>query len=217
MERLVKDNGPGQIKVLDNLSGGSLQNLQDWAGIRTINVTHDFCLVDLRDPVRTDKFLRGADVVFHLADVIPRTNHSPAHQEAVLHDGLLIDINTITSAKASGTKDFVYIGSADLFPADLHMEPSVHALRRSQTFPAEAWSPYGWSKLMGEYQSELAKTSSFRVGILRLHNVYGPHNEYSPVSGQASAPPLMSVMSWLPVHIYSPVNIHQLFSLNQCI
>ena len=207
MQRLVKDNGPGQIKVLDDLSGGSLQNLQGWAGNRTINVTHDFCLVDLRDPIRTDKFLRGADVVFHLADVILRTNHSPAHQEAVLHDNLLIDMNTITSAKASGTKDFVYVGSAASFPTDLHMEPSVHA-RRSQTFPAEAWSPYGWSKLMGEYQSELAKTSSFRVGILRLHNVYGPHNEYSPVLGQASAPPLMSITSLLPVHNFSPVSIH---------
>ena len=111
----------------------------------------------------------------------------------------------------------MYVGSAASFPANLHMALSVHDLRKSQTLPAEAGSPYGWSKLMGEYQSELAKTDSFRVGILRLHNVYGPHNDYSPASGQASAPPLLSVASLLPVHTHAPVNTHRISSVKQCI
>ncbi len=40
--------------------------------------------------------------------------------------------------------------------------------------PALPESSYGWSKIMGEYEAELAmNTGKINIGILRLHNVYG--------------------------------------------
>ncbi len=49
-----------------------------------------------------------------------------------------------------------------------------------QISPADPESAYGWSKLMGEYEAELVgRYSNMDVGILRLHNIYGPRSSLS--------------------------------------
>jgi nucleoside-diphosphate-sugar epimerase len=56
------------------------------------------------------------------------------------------------------------------------MSNEIAALSEAQTYPAEPESSYGWSKLMGEYEAELARASgALNIGLLRLHNVYGPN------------------------------------------
>ena len=60
------------------------------------------------------------------------------------------------------------------------------ALSEARTYPAEPESAYGWSKLMGEYEAELAqKYRQLNVGILRLHNVYGEGAAYDARTSQA--------------------------------
>ena len=44
---------------------------------------------------------------------------------------------------------------------------------------------------MGEYETKLAKSTDFNVGILRLHNVYGPYTDYSATTEQV-VPSLIS-------------------------
>jgi len=52
-------------------------------------------------------------------------------------------------------------------------------------YPANPESLYGWSKLMGEYECELAqKEGSLSTDILRLHNVYGAKSGMSPERSQ---------------------------------
>jgi GDP-D-mannose 3',5'-epimerase len=109
-----------------------------------------------------------------------------SHQEAVFHDNVLINTHTLHAAKRNGIPHYIYVGTACSFPKGLQDGPGIHALKEDQTYPAEPESAYGWSKLMGEYEAELAmEPGVFNVGLLRFHNVYGPYSDYSLKSSQA--------------------------------
>jgi GDP-D-mannose 3',5'-epimerase len=57
--------------------------------------------------------------------------------------------------------------------------------KEENAYPASPESSYGWSKLMGEYECEIAAEEGLvEVGILRLHNVYGPKSDMSPEKSQ---------------------------------
>jgi nucleoside-diphosphate-sugar epimerase len=57
--------------------------------------------------------------------------------------------------------------------------------KEEDAYPANPESAYGWSKLMGEYECDLAQQeSAIKIGILRLHNVYGAPCEMSPEKSQ---------------------------------
>jgi len=78
-------------------------------------------------------------------------------------------------------KNYIYVGTACSYPKEkqqiIHKTP---LFREEDAFPANPESSYGWSKLMGEYECELAlKSNDINVGILRFHNVYGPPCELS--------------------------------------
>jgi nucleoside-diphosphate-sugar epimerase len=175
----------GQIKVLDNLWRGRLHNLQFENGTWAISPALDFCLVDLRNTTNALKFVTGADVIFHLADVVAGVNYVFSHESSVFRNNILINTNTLHAAKTNRVPTFIYVGTACSFPKFLQEGPGIHALKEEQTYPAEPESSYGWSKLMGEYETELARSDEFNVGILRLHNVYGPYTDYSATTGQA--------------------------------
>lgn len=142
--------------------------------------------MDLTSAEHARRYLRGVDYVYHLADVVAGVAYVFGHQESVFRSNVLINTNTLTSCKQNGVPNYIYVGTACSFPQHLQMGPGIHALRENQTYPAGPESSYGWSKLMGEYEAELAKSPGvFNVGILRLHNVYGPHSDYLPTSVQA--------------------------------
>ena len=184
VKRLRRLYNADQIKVLDNMWRGRFHNLQFPNGTWAISGTRDFCLVDLRNADETMKFVRGADVVFHLADVVAGVSYVFSHQESVFRDNILINSNTLYAAKTNQIRNFIYVGTACSFPKFLQDGPGIHALKEEQTYPAQPESSYGWSKLMGEYESELAKSDEFKVGLLRLHNVYGPYSDYADSTGQ---------------------------------
>jgi GDP-D-mannose 3',5'-epimerase len=173
-----------QIKVLDNLWRGNLHNLQFENGTWAISTTLDFCLVDLRNANDTLKFVTGADVIFHLADVVTGVNYVFSHQISVFRNNILINSNTLHAAKTNKVQNFIYVGTACSFPKFLQDGTSIRSLRKEQTYPTQPESSYGWSKLMGEYETESAKSDDFNVGILRLHNVYGPYSDYTATTGQ---------------------------------
>jgi nucleoside-diphosphate-sugar epimerase len=175
-----------QIKVLDNLWRGRLANLQYDNGSWAIEPTADFCAMDLRNEQDTMRYIRGADYIYHLADIVAGVAYVFSHQEAVFHDNVLINTHTLQASKHNRIPNYIYVGTACSFPKGLQEGPGIHALTEDQTYPAEPESAYGWSKLMGEYAAELAmRPGVFNVGLLRFHNVYGPFSDYSPQSSQA--------------------------------
>ena len=175
-----------QIKVLDNLWRGRLDNLQYMNGSWAIDPIADVCAMDLRNEQDTMQYVRGADYIYHLADIVGGVAYVFGHQEAVFRDNVLINSHTLHAAKRNRIPNYIYVGTACSFPKGLQEGPGIHPLRENQTYPAEPESAYGWSKLMGEYEADLAmEPNVFNVGILRFHNVYGPYSDYSLQTSQA--------------------------------
>jgi nucleoside-diphosphate-sugar epimerase len=85
----------------------------------------------------------------------------------------------------NGVQKYIYIGTACSYPVEKQSISGGSLLVEDDAYPAIPESSYGWSKLMGEYECGLASIEGkIEVGILRIHNVYGPPCELSPEKSQ---------------------------------
>ncbi|UJR17075.1 hypothetical protein I4U23_003972 [Adineta vaga] len=163
VKRLRQQYEADQIKVLDNLSRGRLHNLQYKDGTWAISTPRDFCLVDLRNIHLACKYITGADVIFHLANVVPNVNLS---NSSYLLDNLRININTLYATQVNNISSMIY------------------ARRRSSlsTFSDKSDSSYYWYKRLKKYEDKLLRSHHFDIGIVRFQNVYGPYNDFTDTS-----------------------------------
>jgi nucleoside-diphosphate-sugar epimerase len=175
-----------RVSVVDNLWRGRKEYLLDESGKPVIDMGRDFHALDLTVPGMLDPLLKqGVDYVYHLADIVAGIKYVFAHQGWIFRQNLLINSNTVASIREHGVKGYIYVGTACSFPA--HMQTGVDAppLKEENLYPASPESAYGWSKLMGEYETELmGKETGIPVSILSLHNVYGTPCDFSEDSGQ---------------------------------
>jgi perosamine synthetase len=181
VRRLVNDF-KAHVTVIDNLWRGSLDNLRG-----VIDLEKDFVKGDLTDRRTCLRHIRDCDVIFHLADIVAGVDFVFGNQPFVFRNNMLINTNVLEASVANGIKNYIYVGTACSFPQHLQMvKEGTVALHEDTTYPAEPESSYGWSKLMGEYEANLARASGkVNVGLLRLHNVYGPGSPYDKERSQA--------------------------------
>jgi len=93
----------------------------------------------------------------------------------------LINSNIIDSARRCGKqlKGFIYAGTACSFPESRQNTFDVIPLREEELYPAKPESAYGWSKLMGQYETELlGQETGIPVCNLMFHNAYGSPCDY---------------------------------------
>ncbi len=176
-----------KVSVVDNLWRGSLGNLQKNDGTYWIPLADQFFLGDLREyHTALSACLKAApDLVFHLADVVAGVDFVFANEPFLFRTNILINSNTFSALQEAGVENLVYLGTACSYPKKLQEKPGSPPLVEEQVYPADPESSYGWSKLLGEYEAELiAKKSGIQVGILRLHNVYGPRSILSKKRSQ---------------------------------
>ena len=175
VEALVKLGA--EVHVVDNLWRGSLDNLVDEDGRPWICIEEQFSYGDLREyHTALSACLRAKpDIVFHLADIVAGIDFVFANEPFLFRANLLINTNMFTAVQEAEIENLIYLGTACSYPQVLQTMAGGVPLIEEQAFPANPESAYGWSKLIGEYEAELlAKHSNINVGILRLHNVYGP-------------------------------------------
>ncbi|NQS91967.1 MAG: NAD-dependent epimerase/dehydratase family protein, partial [Chloroflexi bacterium] len=183
VKRLVEEHA--NVQVIDNLWRGSLENLKLEDGSFAINVDLQFHLADLTDYSKCLELIREADIVYHLADVVGGVHFVFDNESFVFRQNILINTNVLSACLANNIPDYVCVGTACSFPKDLQMGKKIAALTEDQTYPADPESSYGWSKLMGEYEAELArKSGKINIGLLRFHNVYGPGASFEPHRSQ---------------------------------
>lgn len=166
-----------KVYVVDNLWRGSLENFKKYDSSSWISDSEQFLLGDLREyPVALSACLKAKpDIVFHLADIVAGIDFVFANEPFLYRANVLINTNMYTAIEEAGIKNLVYLGTACSYPKGLQEKPGGVPLVESQVYPADPESAYGWSKLLGEYEAELlARYANLNVGILRLHNVYGP-------------------------------------------
>jgi UDP-glucose 4-epimerase len=148
-----------QVRVLDNLSTGSIENLAD------VLDAIEFVRGDVRDYGTVESAVRSVDAVVHLAALIDVA-------ESVEKPDLYFDVNvrgTYNVAKASrNINTFVFASSSAVYGEPIRVPiPEDHPLMPK--------SPYAASKISGEaFVQTFANQYGFRPVILRLFNVYGP-------------------------------------------
>lgn len=183
VRRLVTEGH--RVTVVDNLWRGRLENLTDEDGAPMIDFDQDFHKLDLSVPGRLDALLPGVDYVVHLADVVAGVDYVFSHAWQVFQANLAINSNVLKSVAGNDLKGYLYVGTACSFPHTLQTGPDSRPLVEADLYPAWPESSYGWSKLLGFYESELMHSATgIPVANLILHNVYGAPCDYSTQRAQ---------------------------------
>ncbi len=168
-----------EVSVVDDLSRGRPEQLRDESGAPLIDLDRHFHRHDLKVPHIADDLVAEADFVFHLADVVGGIDYVFRHEGAVFHENVLINTNVLASARRARLAGFVYVGTACSFPARLQTGVDAPPLKEEDQYPAGPESAYGWSKLIGEYETLLfEKETKTPAAVLVLHNVYGTPCDY---------------------------------------
>jgi len=165
-----------EVFVIDNLWRGKLEFLNDDNDSPVIPLDTHFYNFDLRIADIADEVVAKVEYVVHLADIVAGIDYVFNNQGKVFHDNVLINSNTISSARknAEKLKGFIYAGTACSFPVTCQNSLDVIPLREEYLYPALPESSYGWSKLMGQYETGLLeKETGIPTCALMFHNVYG--------------------------------------------
>lgn len=145
----------------------------------------NFYEVDLRDYKNCLKVTNQIDIVIHLADVVAGINYVFSNESSLYRSNILINTNTLNACIANNVTKYIYAGTACSYPKTKQSITNPPPFKEEEVYPAEPESAYGWSKLMGEYEAELANNAGLiDVEILRLHNVYGSPSELDPSMSQ---------------------------------
>ena len=162
-----------EIRVLDNLRTGYKKNLD---GLR---VTFIEGSITDRDLVR--RAVQGVDYIFHMAALV-----SVPESMSKIRETIDLNVNglltVLEEASAAGVKKVVLASSAAIY-GDNPIVPKV------ETMYPEPKSPYGITKLDGEYYMEMFRTTGkINTGYCRFFNVFGPRQD--PKGAYAAAVPI---------------------------
>jgi len=170
VDRLASTN---EVRVLDNLAVGRLQNLAH------VQDRVEIVKGSILDPKAVERGLRDADVVLHLAALtsVPESLERPlAYAEA----NVMGTLNVLTAAQDAGAGRVVFASTCAVYGR------TAGALQEDA--PPDPLSPYAVTKLACEYFCRSAsETGDVEAIALRLFNVYGPR--------QAAGSPYASVIA----------------------
>jgi nucleoside-diphosphate-sugar epimerase len=161
-----------EVRVLDNLSTGKMENLAGIAG------KFEFVEGDIRDLETCRRAVEGVRTVFHEAALasVARSVEDPLLANAINVTGTL---NLLVAARAAGVGSFVLASSSAVYGDD----PTMPKVEGREGRPL---SPYGASKLFDEkYAQAFHILHGMNTVSLRYFNVFGPRqdpfSEYSAV------------------------------------
>lgn len=161
-----------RVRVLDNLSNGTLENLAAASSVPEFS----FIEGDILDPSACEQATAGVQFVFHLACLGVRNSiHSPFENHRVNAEGTL---QVLEAAKRSNIKHFFYISTSEIYGRTTAFPITESA----QTNPLTV---YGASKLAGEHYTRAYKECyDLPVTVLRIFNNYGPRAHYEGDAGE---------------------------------
>lgn len=170
VQRLVKEGE--YVRVLDNLSTGSIDNLA--SVIKDI----DFIEGDVRDLPGLRNVMQGIDYVLHQAALpsVPRSIESPTQSHENNMTGTL---NALIASRDNRIKRFVFASSSSIYG-------DTPVLPKKEEMPPSPLSPYALTKVTGEYYCRIFHSVyGLETISLRYFNVFGPHqnpdSEYAAV------------------------------------
>ena len=161
-----------EIRVLDNLSAGSLSNIADWSGAEGF----EFVRGDLLDGGITSRALRGCDTVYHLA-ANPEVRSWKATPEDHFRQNIQCTYNLLEAIREDGGVKTLAFSST----STVYGEPSE--IPTPETYaPMKPISSYGASKLAAEALTcSYASMYGFKASVFRMANVVGPRTNHGVV------------------------------------
>lgn len=166
--RLVADGH--DVRVFDNLSTGSLDNLQHLDG------QFEFVRGDLVDLDHVERAADDVDVIFHQAALasVPRSVEQPLDTHHACVTGT---IHVLDAARHSSVRRVVYAASSSAYG-------NQPVMPKHEGQVPQVLSPYAAAKLAGElYCESFAHTYDLETVRIRYFNVFGPRQDpQSPYS-----------------------------------
>jgi nucleoside-diphosphate-sugar epimerase len=177
------------VRVLDNFSTGSRDNLADVEG--------DVELIEgeLRSYERVHNAVRGVELVFHQGALpsVPRSVQDPLTTSAVNVEGTL---NVLLAARDEGIRRVVVASSSSVYG-------NSGELPRVESQAPDPIAPYAVAKLAAErYCVSFSRVYELEAVALRYFNVFGPHQD--PTSQYSAVVPkfISAIAAGEPVPIY---------------
>lgn len=151
------------VRVFDNLSTGSFQNIEEFME----DPRFSFFEGDIRDLDACKAACKGMHAISHQAALgsVPRSIKDPVTSHNVNTNGF---VNILEAARATGIKRLVYASSSSVY-GDLPDSPKV------EDKLGKVLSPYASTKLTNEvYAESWAKVYDMQLFGFRYFNVFGP-------------------------------------------
>jgi GDP-D-mannose 3', 5'-epimerase len=140
-----------------------------------------FVEADLRDPRATSRLLNEVwpEVVFMLAADMGGMGYIKGHDATIMHNNLLINVNTLAAAREVGVKRALFSSSACVYPLGLQDVEYARNLAEDDAYPADPEDGYGWEKLTTEKLCQYYTTEyGLDTRVARFHNIYGPYGTW---------------------------------------
>ena len=171
MVDLLLDRG-FTVRVIDNLVGGRLENLEHHEG----NPRLDVHVEDLRNVQPGSPIFAGADYVFHFAgigDIVPSIERPTEYMSA----NVMGTVHALEAARAADVKKFVYAASSSCYGLASELPTTEHAVINTEY-------PYALSKYQGE-QAVLHWGQVYHLPVvsIRIFNAYGPRSKTTGAYG----------------------------------
>lgn len=177
VEKLLGDSRVSLVRVLDNVSTGSADNIKEFL----MDKRFEWIEGDIRDFETCKKACAGIDLVSHQAALgsVPRSITDPLTTNAVNITGTL---NIFAAAKESDVKRVVYAASSSTYG-------DHPGLPKTEDKIGNPLSPYAVTKYVNELYARIY-TNVYKLEMigLRYFNIFGPRQ--SPNGPYAAVIPL---------------------------
>ena len=180
--RLIEQGG--RVRVLDNLSLGKREDVEQFAV--------DLHVGDIRDQAAVARACKDINAVVHLA-AHTRVVESLSDPQLNFEINAIGTLNVLQACRAAGIPKMIFASTGGAILGE--QEPPVH-----EGMVPRPISPYGASKLAGEaYCSAYTGAYGLKTVALRFSNVYGP---YSYHKGSVVAQFFRNLLRGEPIVIY---------------
>ncbi len=152
------------VLCLDNFMSGNLMNVRHLLDCRNFKLIKG----DIRDFDLLEKVMRDVDVVFHLAAQI-HVDRSYIEPRLTYRVNVMGTQNILEVAKICDAKRIIYASTSEVYG-------SAQYSPIDEKHPLNAPHPYGASKIAADRMCyAYIQTYGMNISILRLFNVFGPH------------------------------------------
>jgi UDP-N-acetylglucosamine/UDP-N-acetylgalactosamine 4-epimerase len=184
------EHGAKEVRVLDNLATGFLENINDFSGEKNFR----FINGSITDQQKCREACEGIDYVLHHAALgsVPRSIDDPVSTHNVNATGFL---HMLVAARDAKVKKFIYASSSSVYGDNPDMP-------KKEERTGKALSPYAVTKVLNEqYALVFADVYGLVTVGLRYFNIFGPRQ--NPKGEYAAAVPLFidGLLNDKPVYI----------------